>query len=70
MPTGAARDDFELVLDEESVINPVLLYKFRTDFRLDIAADPLEDLVGESPLTPNLYTSGCGNLPEAYRDSR
>ena len=48
-PTSAARDDFELVLDEESVINPVLLYKFRADFRLDIAADPLEDLVGESP---------------------
>jgi hypothetical protein len=48
-PTSAARDDFELVLDEESVINPVLLYKFRSDFRLDIPAGPLEDLVGENP---------------------
>ncbi len=48
-PTSAARDDFELVLDEESVINPVLLYKLRADFRLDIRAGPLEDLVGENP---------------------
>ena len=29
-PTSAIRDDFELVLDEESIINPVLLYKFRS----------------------------------------
>jgi hypothetical protein len=48
-PTSAARDDFELVLDEESVINPVLLYKLRADFRLDILPGPLEDLVDENP---------------------
>ena len=48
-PTSAARDDFELVLDEESVINPVLLYKLKADFRLEFPAGPLEDLVGEDP---------------------
>jgi very-short-patch-repair endonuclease len=48
-PTSASRDDFELVLDEESAVNPVLLFKFRSDFRLDIPEGLLEDLVGESP---------------------
>ena len=48
-PTSAARDDFELVLDEESIVNPVLLFKFRSDFRLDIPEGMLEGLVGESP---------------------
>jgi very-short-patch-repair endonuclease len=48
-PTSVARDDFELVLDEESIINRVLLYKFQSGFRLDIPAGPLEDLVGEDP---------------------
>jgi very-short-patch-repair endonuclease len=51
-PTSAARDDFELVLDEESVINPVLLYKLRADFRMNIPAGPLEILIGENPFDP------------------
>jgi very-short-patch-repair endonuclease len=49
-PTTPTRDDFELALDEESVINPVLLYKLRADFRLDISAEQLKELAGEAIL--------------------
>jgi very-short-patch-repair endonuclease len=45
-PTTPARDDFDLTLDEESVINPVLLYKLRADFRIDISAEQLGELAG------------------------
>jgi very-short-patch-repair endonuclease len=47
-PTTPARDDFELAVDDESVINPVLLYKLRADFRLSIPADQLEELAGDT----------------------
>lgn len=43
VPLNAARDDFELTLDDEVDVNPVLLYKLRSDFRLELAAESLGD---------------------------
>ena len=46
-PTSAARDDFELTLDEEEIVNPVLLYKLRADYRLDITPEALGISLGD-----------------------
>ncbi len=44
-PTRARHDDFELVLDEESEVNPVLLHKLASIY--GAATDKLADLRGE-----------------------
>jgi very-short-patch-repair endonuclease len=44
-PTRARHDDFELVLDEESEVNPVLLHKLASVY--GAATDKLADLRGE-----------------------
>jgi very-short-patch-repair endonuclease len=47
--TSAARDDFELTLDPECELNPVLLYKLRNDFRITVDPAQVEDLGTENP---------------------
>ena len=50
-PTSAAKDDFELTVDEEEIVNPVLLYKLRADFHLDIRPDSLGVSLDDSGLS-------------------
>jgi very-short-patch-repair endonuclease len=44
-PTRARYDDFELVLDEEEEINPVLVHKLSTVFGIDFAAELTVELL-------------------------
>jgi very-short-patch-repair endonuclease len=44
-PTRARYDDFELVLDDEEVVNPVLVHKLSTVFGLEISSIPAEQAV-------------------------
>src|SRR6202012_5125126 len=50
--TSAARTDFEITLEEEFVVNPVLLRKLQSDFHISISSGDLNCLVSESPFDP------------------
>jgi very-short-patch-repair endonuclease len=49
-PVRAAREDFELMLQAEPVVNPVLLQKLETGFGVSVPAETLEALARQQPL--------------------
>lgn len=66
--TSAARTDFEITLEEEFAVNPVLLRKLHSDFHISISAEDLNSLVGESPFDPTPAYEQLRKLATAVPD--
>jgi hypothetical protein len=60
-PTRARHDDFELVLDEESEVNPVLLHKLASIY--GAATDKVTDLRGERLYDQLRQVAGAAEVP-------